>query len=226
MNRPWNLMLLSLGVILSAAVLAEPAAARHESPLERAADCYRETVRDFERHVLRARYIERTDERLVDDLEDSTSRLRSATRNLRRLDRLFESYVITQRLHYRVQSTLFEQGLYPPDRDLVECWSRVARTFGHLETEMRCFQDLLHGHESPVHGGGGYQPVPVPVPTYVPVVPHYGADSIGPRGATPTFLPESFGPRPALQPRSARPALQQRAPRPALVGALLQRRLD
>lgn len=119
---------------------ADSARADSRSPIYCAADAYREAVREFERLVLRIRYIERVDERLVDDLEDSTARLRSAARDYRRLDRLSQRFAETDRLHCRVESVFFTRPVYPPNRELDLCWRDVSRAYVVLVNELRQLQ--------------------------------------------------------------------------------------
>ncbi len=126
-------MLLSASIML---VLETPVRAGHRSPLECAAEQYRETVREFERLVRRRNYVDRVDERLVDDLENSTSRLTSASRNLRRADRLIERFALTERLHWRVETAFFTRTPYPIDPELEECWILVVRSYENLGAEL------------------------------------------------------------------------------------------
>jgi hypothetical protein len=122
----------------------DAAQAGHDSPIYCAAERYREAVRDFERHVLRTPRIAHCDERLVDDLEDSTSRLRSAARDPHRLDRLFERFHETEALHHRVEALFFLQGVYPPNPALADCWRPVAYAFAALVEQIRCLGGQCH----------------------------------------------------------------------------------
>lgn len=204
-------------------VVPQQASASHESPVYCAAEWYREAVRDFERHVLRIRYIERCDERLVDDLEDSTSRLRSAARHPDRLDRLFERFAETDVLHCRVETVFFTEPIYPPNRELEICWRRVAHAYGALVEEMRCLgSQHHHGHRYPLGTGGHDHPtrptagLVIPVPT-LPITAPITAIGPGP-GIRGTLPPQNLPrlPRADSMPRSA--SVPQGA-----VGADLQR---
>ncbi|WP_143544172.1 hypothetical protein [Rhodopirellula sp. MGV] len=126
-------------------VSAAPAAfAGHDSPLYGAADDYRDAVCDFERLVLREDFVERCDERLVDDLEDSTSDLRSASRDTRRPERLFEQFATTEALHFQVQQTFFESHRYPHCSRLEASWQVVSLRMSHLAAEFRNFESAIH----------------------------------------------------------------------------------
>ncbi|WP_436714358.1 hypothetical protein U8335_14765 [Roseiconus lacunae] len=126
---------LALGMIVST-----PARAGHESLVYDSADHYRDAVKDFERLVLRTDGVERCDERLVDDLEDSTSHLRSASRDLRRIDRLFEKFAKTESLHRQVESVFFHQGRYPYCPRLEASWRLVSFHFAGVVRELNALQ--------------------------------------------------------------------------------------
>ncbi len=128
------------------------AEAGHDSPIYCAAERYREAVRDFERHVLRTPRIAHCDERLVDDLEDSTSRLRSAARDPHRLERLFDRFHETESLHHRVEAVFFLQGVYPPDPALADCWRPVAYAFAALVEQIQCLGGQCHVTNRPRSG--------------------------------------------------------------------------
>jgi len=116
--------------ILASVMFGSTASASSRGPLYEASDHYRDTVCDFEDHVLRLRYIEREDRRLVDQLEDATSRLRSDSRRAsdldpRDLDRLNCTWDEIERLHHAVETALFERPCYPRNPALEACWARV-----------------------------------------------------------------------------------------------------
>ncbi len=112
------------------------------TPIYAAASDYRDAVRDFERVVLRTPKIRSSVERLVDDLEDSTSELKSAARDPARFDRLIGRFVTTDALHARVELTFFGDPLYPPEPHLEESWMAVYEAYGRLVYEIRYLQQL------------------------------------------------------------------------------------
>lgn len=105
------------------------ARAGHETPLYQAACQYREVVREFERGVLRAHCFGRYDQRLVDRLEDTTSRLRSAARHPERVERLLYEWNEIQSLHPRVAEAIFDPARYPHHPQLAACWAQVQCAF-------------------------------------------------------------------------------------------------
>ncbi|WP_146528842.1 hypothetical protein [Novipirellula artificiosorum] len=151
------------------------AKAGHEPTLYRAADDYRDAVVHFERDVLRLRYVHRDDKRLVDRLEDATSRLRSESRHARDLNRLLYRWEEIQLLHQTVRSALFGRPCYPRNPELAVCWQEVecaytqyaaAIRFRFAEYEYRSYSDSAQAREllpaEPVY----LEPVPTgPVPT-------------------------------------------------------------
>ncbi|MCC9600170.1 hypothetical protein LOC67_06330 [Stieleria sp. JC731] len=141
--------------ITTMTAMARPASAGHDSPLLCAAESYRDAVKDFERVVLREDFVQRCDERLVDDLEDSTSRLRSAAHDLRNADRLITRYSETKILHFQVQSIFFERRQYPYCPRLDASWQLVSLRFNELHREMKQYQAAVHfpggAHEEVCH---------------------------------------------------------------------------
>ena len=131
-------------LVLSIVPLAG-ARAGHETPLHRAACQYREAVRDFERGVLRAHCFGRYDERLVDRLEDTTSRLRSAARHPERVDRLLYEWNEIQSLHPRVAEAIFDPARYPYHGQLAACWAEVQCAFDRFGHEVLWLQGN-HSH--------------------------------------------------------------------------------
>ncbi len=123
-----------------------PASASHKSPLYVAADDYRDAVKDFERAVLRSRYIERFQERVVDDLEDSTSDLRSAARRPENLGRLLAQWREVQLLHRNVESVIFSNPACPSRPELIGPWERVTCAFTELALQIDSVQcvDPIH----------------------------------------------------------------------------------
>ena len=101
------------------------ATATHNSPLYRATDEYRDAVKDFERAVDRSRYMDRAQERIADDLEDASSRLRSAARRPERADRLLRAWNETQYLQRRAEVVIFANPNCPSGLELSASWNRV-----------------------------------------------------------------------------------------------------
>ena len=166
---------------------ATPAQASHESPLYRAASEYREAVRHFERSVIRSRYLHRQHERVVDDLEDATSRLRSAARHPERTSRLFQSWDKIIYLHRRAEAVVFADPTCPSGRELAECWYAVQITFDHVAHELAgCGWRSPHQH----------QPIYVETPIYVP-----------PQNVPPLAVPQSVSNHPSQwNPNRGQPA--------------------
>ncbi|MDA8743833.1 hypothetical protein N9N28_04280 [Rubripirellula amarantea] len=126
------LALITLGLSNTAA------SASHGTPLECAADEYRDAMLRFEREVNQAREFGRAYERLADDLEDASGRLRSASRNLKHPERLLRAWAEVQFLHPRVEQTFFS---LPPTRTLsilAVHWDRVACAYESLAVELQC----------------------------------------------------------------------------------------
>mgnify|MGYP001827411352 CR=1 FL=1 len=126
----------AFSVMAFAIVPMSSARASHGTPLYEAACQYREAVREFERGVLRAHCFGRYDERLVDRLEDTTSRLRSAARHPERVERLLYEWNEIQSLHPRVAETIFDPQRYPHHTQLAGCWARVQCTFDRFAHEL------------------------------------------------------------------------------------------
>lgn len=205
----------AITLIAASATLAPEASAGHDSPIYCAADRYRDAVCDFERHVYRARYVSKCDERLVDQLEDSTSRLRSAARDCDRPDRLFARFAETDSLHRQVEARLFGHGHYPHDPKLWHCWGQVTHAYREVVCQIRTLQ---RGHH-PIHGYHTTQRPPAPVYTAKP--PRYNPDPFYRSDYGPTFRSETFGPRPALSGPTGRSIQGRTSPS---IGAQLQRR--
>lgn len=152
MNRARKVASLCLMVVIAFATVfgmtAKSAQADPQSALRRSTECYRDAVKKFELLVIRTRYIDRFDERLVDELEDSTSRLRSAARDERRCDRTQSRFAETAALHFRVESVFFTRSAYPFNPQLEACWSIVSTAYADLEYHMQSL---------PGHIGNKYQ---------------------------------------------------------------------
>ncbi|TWU45672.1 hypothetical protein Q31b_08480 [Novipirellula aureliae] len=174
--------------IFAGVMFTSTASASSRGPLYEASDNYRDAVCDFEGHVLRLRYIEREDRRLVDQLEDATSRLRSDARrasdlDLRALERLNGTWAEIESLHHTVEIALFDQPSYPCNPTLEACWARVDmahRQFGLVLGRANAIaaeqQASMHNHAisrlsisppvaAPIHYESYRQRV-APIPSY------------------------------------------------------------
>ncbi|TWT80089.1 hypothetical protein CA13_15020 [Planctomycetes bacterium CA13] len=142
----------TLGIVIAAMFFSTSARAAQNSPLYCAADEYRDAVCHFERDVIRLHYIERSDKRLVDRLEDMTSRLRSESRRAKDFDRLVCTWEEIQRLHYAVNAALFNRPCYPCNPKLEACWRRVEYAFHAYSAAFR--QCALGSHRDHDHSFG------------------------------------------------------------------------
>jgi hypothetical protein len=122
--------------ITATLLCATPAQASNDTPIYRAASEYREAVRDFERSVVRSRYLNRTHKRVADDMEDSTSRLRRATRNPHRTERLFDAWDRVQYLQQHADVTIMSDPTCPAGAELIDCWHRVLCAYNEVAREM------------------------------------------------------------------------------------------
>lgn len=129
-------LIFPVAALMAAAWSPSAARAGHDSPLYEAADHYRDAVKHFEDDVQDADYFNRYDEKLVDQLEDATSHLRSAARDLDHLDRLFYEWDEVQSLQPRVERAIFGRRCYPPHPQLMGCWEDAQIAYGRLAREM------------------------------------------------------------------------------------------
>lgn len=252
MNRSFIfgvLFLTAFGMFLG----MRPVQAGYDCPVYCSAERYREAVREFERHVQRVRYVARCDERLVDDLEDSTSRLRTAARQLNRLDRLCQRFAETDFLHQQVEGVFFGSGVYPPDPRLDACWLNVARTYQALAFEMNqlpCYRAFvtqnrgscstnLRTYRSPIRTSSSFNRgsvISIPRPSEVPfgvqidptgLRPTVGVSSFDLRGqySNPRVIQQALPPAQSLPTPPTRRSIQDFDQlRSAVIGAMLQRR--
>lgn len=129
---------------------ATPASASH-LPVYEAANEYRAAVRLFERAVLRARCFDRHEERIVDRLEDATSRLRSAARHPEHLHRLQVTWNEIRSLQQLVAQTIFGHPLCPAGGELVICWDKVVHTGAIFAQQLALIQcDVLPRYGVPI----------------------------------------------------------------------------
>lgn len=166
--------LASIAALLSVTVISGTALGdyrrEHCRSLTSAAGEYRDAVVEFERHVRDLRYIDRYDRRLVDDLEDSTSKLRSAARHPDQVSRLIYAWQEIQSLHARVERAIFHRACYPPNPSLARCWERVAWAYGEVAIQL--------DRTLPAYGIG-VPPLPEPYPAYGPALtpPAFGGQA-------------------------------------------------
>ncbi|MCG8648210.1 MAG: hypothetical protein MI861_00165, partial [Pirellulales bacterium] len=151
-------------------------------------------VKEFERGVLRGHY-DRRDERLVDDLEDATSELRSAARRPEDLRRLLRVWHEIECLQQRVEAAIFNPVYYPPNPPLARCWQSVVAAGACFQRELQLLQHPHPIHRWPV-GRIEYQPVkPIVVPTR-PNRDPFGYDAYRrPFGRPENVLPSNDVPR-------------------------------
>ncbi len=140
------------------------AQASHRVVLYQAANAYRDAVREFERQVLRLHYMEREDERLVDDLEDHTSVLRSASRHPENSSRFADAWVKTQLLQSHVEAVIFGRACYPRNPVLERAWHAVIDQYLIMAEQIEC----MHLHPRNTHRGSIYYQTPPIVPSVYP----------------------------------------------------------
>ena len=138
MGRVFQIAVLAAIVSGSLFTNIKQAVAGHDSDLYCAADRYRDAVVEFERLIRKTHYVQSCDERLADDLEDSTSRLRSAARDPRRIDRLERYAAETDAYHQRVELVFFGIGKYPANPRWEACWLIVSRAHQRLYHQLQC----------------------------------------------------------------------------------------
>ena len=99
----------NLLIAAAVAIPAQRASAQRAdiSGMYAAANNYRNAVVLFEKVAKNVRGIERTDERLIDKLEEATRGLRAASRNTRATSRLRREWSEIQTLQYRVEVAIF-----------------------------------------------------------------------------------------------------------------------
>ncbi|QDV61519.1 hypothetical protein [Crateriforma conspicua] len=174
MTRIWTLTLLALTIAPATVALAN-----HDTPLYRAADYYRDAVREFETHSDRARYLDSYTERAIDRLNSAANLLRTAARDPRNTDRLLDRYYDVVGLQDRIEATLFSSGYADPR--LSACWTDVRRAFTILSTHLELggayggAVTRLPQTLDPGYAYGGYRSSSVPitpnVPQTIPVPP-------------------------------------------------------
>ena len=136
--------LTTLLLLMVASLVPSTTQASHHSPLYDTACSYRDAVVDFERHVIRARY-DRHIIRLVDDLEDETSVLRSASRDpySHRFECALNEVTALSR---RVEAAIFGPSCRRPDPRIIACYEQVTCAYNELMEQVRC----LSGAHDPV----------------------------------------------------------------------------
>ncbi|WP_231743989.1 hypothetical protein [Stieleria neptunia] len=251
MNRTGSLWTTAIAGLFFIFLAPRGVEAGGNTPIYAAASDYREAVRDFERVVLRTPKIRSSVERLVDDLEDSTSDLKSAARDPARFDRLVGRFVTTDALHARVELTFFGDPLYPPEPQLEESWLAVYEAYGRLVYEIRYLQQLRSAKRGHPVAIVDHRFDPQPAATWGPGVgaatpgdrytaPGLGLGTRGPTVYGPSVSgPSVYGPRVSGPSVTRGGAQLERSPRTssptrriittpdelrsAILGALLQR---
>lgn len=151
-----------IAILFAGLTSIDSAQAGRDTPLEIAADRYRDVVKDFERQVFRSRYFGRSYERLADDLEDATGRLLSATRRPHDIENLYRRWYEAQVLHSRVDAEFFGRPGGQETYLLAAYWDRVACVFDELAYQFRCV-----GHPAGRVGKSrGFSGSPLPVSSF------------------------------------------------------------
>lgn len=120
--------LMSAATVLFASLFAfNPAHAGYDDYVYEAADCYRDAVLEFERQVFRNRHSSREDRRLVDCLEDQTSRLRSAARRPERFQRLCDEASETFDLQEQIDRCITRRPWFTCEPCLRDRWCDVLQ---------------------------------------------------------------------------------------------------
>lgn len=156
-NDPMRLITTAYAAMLATIsfLVTTPASAGHNSPLYEAATDYRAAVRHFERAVLRAPCFDRQHERIVDRLEDATSRLRSAARRPDYLYQLQITWNEIQSLQHLVAKTIFGHPFCPVGGELVVRWDRVVQAgavFAGQLALMHCDVPRYGAPRLPIYG--------------------------------------------------------------------------
>ncbi|QDT13656.1 hypothetical protein [Planctomycetes bacterium K23_9] len=215
---------LSVLLLFFATSLNSVASASHDSPLYEATDRYRDVVVDFERHVIQARAYDRYDVRLVDDLEDSTSRLRSAARHAHRSEKYDDRFASALReinkLQDRVEHAIFGQACYHSSPEVIRCWQSVVHAYTDVIHEAACLSTQQHTHAEEILYR---RPTHMTPPFAPPVIV-----------APPSFAPPIFAPPIAAPPQPIVPhrrsvnyrssVQNHHAAMQIKIGAMLQRR--
>lgn len=128
-------------VVVGIATTATARADRH--PVYTAADAYRDAVLDFERQVFRARGVDRIARTLADELEDQTSRVKRAARDLDDFNELIVEYNQALRLHQQIEAIIFADPRSPFGLTLQPLWQRVLVA-----------ADVVGGHITAIQNGG------------------------------------------------------------------------
>ena len=118
--------------------------AEQRSPLYKLACRYESAVEHFEKIVLQVRGIDRSDEKLVDRLDDESARFRFAARNPRHLSKLFNEWDQLKKLHAEVEAKIF--GKYTPNHELIYGWDAVVIQYDLFD------QELFYHIENQRHG--------------------------------------------------------------------------
>ena len=178
------------------------------SPLRDAASEYKSAVKKFEIEIYERDY-DRHSKRVVQDLEEAAIRMRSASSDTHRLDRLDRAWQEILQLHPRVEAAFFGSTrtcVVEPDFGLVQTWQRVNFALGNLAQAVdwlygsygvspaaahlppyRASREPYSPSAGPRHGSG-FQAFPG-VPLHVPL--HSGELPSNRRGDHPYVVPGS-----------------------------------
>lgn len=214
------------------------ASARHDSSLVHPATAYRDAVQDFRRGVHRARYVDRYDRRLVDDLERASHHFRTSAHHPSDVHRLRYHWDELRSLHGRVEAALFGRGGYPRNPALNGTWGQVCGAMGELSRQLRSLggdyrRSPRPGHDalrygSPTRGTHGSSSRHPGVPADRSLGTPFGPD-VSFRFDSRFGGGSSFGPGHDSRYRSARPPLpgaHGRGAAMSVLGALIERMLQ
>jgi len=161
-STAWVLTALLVGMV------APAQAEGGDTRLYRVADRYRDAVQEFERLVRRNDHLGRRHERVADALEDATARLRSATRNPRRIDRLTETWREVAELHQRTEAIVFANPVFPGRAVLAGQWVEINAVFGQLGS---IIEVVFSGYGGGFGADFWYPPIIAPPVYYPPIYP-------------------------------------------------------
>lgn len=135
--------LMSAAAVLFASLFAfNRAQAGYDDCVYEAADCYRDAVLEFERQVFRNRHSSRDDRRLVDCLEDQTSRLRSAARHPERFQRLCDEASETFDLQEQIDRCITRRPWFTCEPCLHDRWCDVLQAGDRFVAAMEQYARL------------------------------------------------------------------------------------
>ncbi len=192
-----------------------------DNPIYRASRDYREAVRAFEQVVLRTPRIRSSVERLVDDLEDASARLKLATADPGRFDRLQMRFVATDKLHTRVEMMFFGDPLFPAAPHLEAAWFPVSQTYAVLVNELQYLHQLRSAKRGNALPLVDHDPVPLNGGPTTRSSPHYRYHVPRSSSREPDLYSPTAGGDAGL---TRRVITTEDGLRRAVIGAMLQRR--